>query len=71
MKEKELEKVTKYQDLVIELKRMWSTRAMVVPIEVGALGAIYRLRDWLGVLHVDQKTTRRERIGKCGRSGET
>ena len=55
VKEKELEKVTKYQDLVIEVNRMWSTRAMVVPIVVGALGAIYRLRDWLGVLHVEQK----------------
>ena len=54
LKRKELEKVTKYQDLVIEVNRMWSTRAMVVPIVVGAFEAIYNLRDWLGVLHVDQ-----------------
>ena len=48
---KELES---YQDLMIEVNRMWSTRAMVVPIVVGAFEAIYNLRDWLGVLHVDQ-----------------
>ena len=28
---------------------------MVVPIVVGALRAIYRLRDWLGVLHFVQR----------------
>ena len=55
VQEKELEKVTKYQDLVKEVNRTWNTRAMVVPIVFGALRAIYRPRDWLGVLHVDQK----------------
>ena len=55
MKEKELEKVTKYRDLAIEVNRMSCTRGMVVPIVVGALGAIYRPRDWLGVFHVYRK----------------
>ena len=47
--------MTQYQELLIEVNRMWSTRAKVVPIVVGALRAMYRLSDWLGVLHVDQK----------------
>jgi hypothetical protein len=55
VKDKEQEKITKYQDLVIELNRMWKTRACVVPIVIGALGAIYRLRDWMGILHINQK----------------
>ena len=55
VKEKELE-VTNYQDLVIEVNRMWSTKAMVVPIMVGALGAIYRLTDWLGCFMWTRRT---------------
>ena len=38
--EKETEKVEKYQDLKIELQRLWNTSVEIVPIVVGALGAI-------------------------------
>lgn len=36
---KEKEKITKYQDLCLEIKRMWNVKAEVVPIVIGALGA--------------------------------
>ena len=38
--DKEMENVEKCQDLKIELQRLWNTSVEVVPIVVGALGAI-------------------------------
>ena len=35
---KEKEKIDKYQELKLEIMRMWSVQAWVVPIVVGALG---------------------------------
>ena len=38
---KEIEKVSKYQDLAIEVQRLWELRKVkVVPIVIGALGAV-------------------------------
>ena len=38
---KEIEKITKYQDLAIEVQRLWELRKVkVVPIVIGALGAV-------------------------------
>ena len=39
---KEVEKITKYQDLKIEIERLWEKKATVVPVVIGALGAIPR-----------------------------
>ena len=38
--EKGKEKVEKYQDLRREVARLWNVKAKVVPIVVGALGAV-------------------------------
>ena len=38
--EKEKEKVEKYQDLRREVARLWNVKAEVLPIVVGALGAV-------------------------------
>ena len=38
--DKETEKVEKYQDLKIELQRLWNTSVEILQIVVGALGAI-------------------------------
>src|SRR6185436_85627 len=38
--QKETEKPTKYQDLKIEVQRLWERKVDIVPIVVGAHGAI-------------------------------
>ena len=38
--EKEKQKVEKYQDLCREVAQLWNVKAKVVPIVVGALGAV-------------------------------
>ena len=37
---KETEKIMKYQNLKIELEKMWSVRGTVIPIVMGALGVV-------------------------------
>ena len=44
VKEKEAEKVERYQDLARELRRMWEVKTKVVPIVLGALGGTVPLR---------------------------
>ena len=34
--------ICKYQDLKIEIERLWEKQASVVPVEIGSLGAIPR-----------------------------
>ena len=38
--EKEQEKITKYQNLRIELEHLWNKKTRIVPVVVGALGAV-------------------------------
>ena len=42
IEEKELEKISKYQDLKIEIERLWQKQVTVVPVVIGSLGAIPR-----------------------------
>ena len=42
IEEKELEKISKYQDLKIQIERLWEKQATVVPVVIGSLGAIPR-----------------------------
>ena len=37
---KEKEKIKKYQDLARKIKKMWNVKTTVIPIVIGALGAI-------------------------------
>ena len=39
-KEKEKDKIEKYQDLGRELQKMWDVKAKIIPLVVGSLGAI-------------------------------
>ena len=47
VKDKEMEKIEKYQDLRIELEKLWNTKCKVVPIVVGGLGSVYGVENWL------------------------
>ena len=40
--QKEVEKITKYQDLKVKVERLWEKKETVVPMVIGALGAILR-----------------------------
>ena len=40
IQDNELEKFDKYQSLKIELEQLWKVKIMVIPVVVGALGAI-------------------------------
>ena len=37
---KELEEITKYQDLKLQVLKLWDVTATVIPIAVGALGTV-------------------------------
>lgn len=54
--DKEREKIAKYQDLRLEIMRLWNVRAQVIPIVVGALGAhSTRLREYLDLIPGDHR----------------
>ena len=56
IKNKELEKEEKYQDLARELKKTWNMKAIVTPVVIGALGAIpKRLKKGLQGLGIESK----------------
>ena len=40
IQQKEVKKITKYQDLKIEVERLWEKKATVVPVMIRAPGAI-------------------------------
>ena len=52
--EKELQKIEKYQNLKIELKRIWSLKKVeIVPVIVGALGCISKgFNRWIYMLGI-------------------
>ena len=54
IREKEMGKIEKYQNLKIELKRLWSLKKVaVLPVVVGALGCISKgFSGWLDTLGI-------------------
>ena len=51
--EREVDKITKYQDLGRELKRLWNVKTEIVPVVIGALGSMVKdLGHWLEVLEI-------------------
>ena len=58
VEDKEKENVEKYQDLARELHRLWETSVNVIPV-VGALGAVAKLEEYLGMIKTQQKEVNR------------
>ncbi|KAJ7345402.1 hypothetical protein JRQ81_001352 [Phrynocephalus forsythii] len=55
--EKQLENITRYQDLKIELQRLWHKLVQVVPVIIGTLGAVLKeLSKYLEEIGVDKVT---------------
>jgi hypothetical protein len=53
--EKEKEKVAKYQDLKMELQRIWKMKVTVVPVVIGALGSVPKDQEqWLKELGLEE-----------------
>ena len=51
---KEDKKISKYQDLRIELERLWKKKTKMVPVVIGALGSISkRLDGFLQILDIE------------------
>ena len=52
-----MNKIDKYQPLKIELERLWDVKITVIPVVIGALGAMSdRLTSWLAQIpgHIDE-----------------
>ena len=55
VKDKEQENVEKYQGLARKLRKIWNTSVTVVPIVVGALGAVCILKEEPIKQNIDKK----------------
>ena len=50
---KEVEKVEKYQDLLLEIQKLWYVKVEIIPIVIGALGALSpKFGYWLKRFHI-------------------
>ena len=63
---KEVEKLSKYKDLEIEVAKMWELKTTTVPVVVGALGLIKKDLE----RHVNKIPGNREREREREREGE-
>lgn len=65
MKESEMTKIKKYQDLAIEIIRKWKTKVRVIPIVICVLGVKHLPMEWLALLAVQGKTVDRQHSTDC------
>ena len=66
VKENEIEKITLFQELVIEINRMWDTNSKMIPIVIGALGAQNQLIECLALLGVQTRKAESMQQSYCG-----
>ncbi|XP_076740510.1 uncharacterized protein LOC143418686 [Maylandia zebra] len=70
IRKKEHEKLEKYQGLREELERMWRVKVTVVPVVIGALGAVTpKLGEWLqqipGITSLSRRAQSWEQLRYC------
>ena len=70
IRDKEIEKIEKYQNLKRELKRLWSLKkAEVVPVVAGALGCIRKgFSGWMDTLGIKLECWNGTKISLVGNS---
>ena len=47
LKREDVKKMTKYQDLAREIRRLWNTSSNVIPIVIGALEEVASLDEYI------------------------
>ena len=64
---KEFDKKFKYKDLEIEIQRIWKKRTKVIPVAIGALGAISKdFTSYLNQIPADLKSHEIQKIALLG-----
>ena len=49
---KEAEKILKYKDLTIEIQHMWSVKAQVIPVIIGATATHFKITQTVPEQHI-------------------
>ena len=64
---KEAEKILKYKDLTIEIKRMWKVRTSVIPVIIGAIGTISKtFRKYISNIPVNHEVKELQKTAILG-----
>ena len=51
--EREIDKITKYQDIAREIRRLWNVKTQIVPLVIGTLGSMPKdLEHWLEMIGI-------------------
>ena len=72
---KEAEKILKYKDLTIEIQRIWNVKTKVIPVIIGATGAISKsFRKYVSNVPGKREvkgTIENSHIGHCTHTSES
>jgi hypothetical protein len=72
---KEAEKIVKYKDLTTAIQRMWTVKARVIPVVIGATGTVSKsFRKYVSNIPGNRDirgTTENSHIGRCIHTAES
>jgi len=71
MTKKKAEKVLKYKDLIIEIRRMWNVKAWLIPVIIGTTGTISKsLRQYLSNIPGKHEIKELQKMAVLGTTGK-